>query len=60
MNVHVRDLRYFAAVPQELHFRKAAERLFVSHPVLSRQIAQLERALGTRQVFLIGIDGQSH
>ena len=42
----LRHLIYFHEVARQLHFRKAAEALAVAQPALSRQIAQLEAALG--------------
>ncbi|TNJ43444.1 LysR family transcriptional regulator [Tamlana fucoidanivorans] len=43
-----RHIKYFLAVAELLHFRKAADHLFISQPGLSRQIKDLENGLGIK------------
>ncbi|TCV15287.1 DNA-binding transcriptional LysR family regulator [Sphingobacterium alimentarium] len=45
--IEFRHLHYFRVLAEELHFRKAAERLFISQPGLTRQIKQMEEIYRT-------------
>lgn len=44
--MQLRQLQYFVAVAEQLNFHKAAEELYVTQPLLSKQIAELEHEIG--------------
>ncbi|WP_462251008.1 LysR family transcriptional regulator [Ekhidna sp.] len=45
--MELRHIKYFLTLSEELHFRRAAEKLFIAQPALTRQIKDLEEQLGT-------------
>ena len=48
MNIELRHIRAFVMVANELHFRRAAQKMNLGQPALSRHIKWLEQEVGTK------------
>ncbi|MDJ1471383.1 LysR substrate-binding domain-containing protein [Cytophagaceae bacterium DM2B3-1] len=46
--MEIRQLKYFLTLAEELHFKKASEKLFIVQPALTKQIQDLEKELGVQ------------
>ena len=51
--VELRQLQYFLAVAEQLNFSKAANLLYVTQPLLSQQIAEMEKGFRVRIIRLL-------
>jgi len=58
--LELRHLRAFVIVAEELNFRRAAERLYITQPAFTRQIQALERLIGCQLLVRSTRIGEAH